>query len=779
MHKLFFKSALPALALLLANGPPEPDINSAYSTVNLSTHNLTEPDLKLLEKGLSFIPSNKCLPISNVIQNQNKLLRSIKINSLVRKCPDFTTSSKTPNQNSTKIKRNFTEKSTWVPENFRLNEKVLKLLDEIKLCTAECIESFTKRNNAKVPDKLFEKNPNNLSSEERYSLKSLKENHDIVIKEADKGSAVVIMNRKDYIEEGQRQLSDGKYYKKLEKPIFTANIPKIEKILTEMHQQKFISKAQLSYLTGPKNIRQRVFYLLPKIHKKPETWPKPGIMPPGRPIVSDTESETYRISEFIDFYLNPLSIKHKSYIKNSYEFVQKIKNFATDSNYLLVTGDVESLYTNMNLDRSLKCTKEILKCHPDPSRSDKHLLQLLEICLKNNDFTFNNKFYLQTMGCAMGKRFAPSLANIYLLDFDTKAMNGYKTKPLIFFRYLDDIFLLWPGDVASLIEYEKYLNSLIPDINIKLEYSHEKISFLDVLVYIEEGKLKTKTFFKETDKHLLLHTGSFHPKHVFEGLVKSQLLRFKRLSSTRDNYNQSSKILFKVLSNRGYNQSKLRHMQHEIWFQQESNREKTPNILPIITDHGEFGNLISNKYKNLIANSNCFSNYKIVKAHKTGKTLKNILVRSNIVNNENNPRHGYRTCGKLNCFTCKYHATDSKTFSSSKNNKIFNIRDSIYCNSTNIIYLITCTKCQTQYVGETERSLRDRMTDHRSKVKNKQNTPIGIHFNLPGHSILNIKINPIEIVKSNNKATRLTREKFWQEKLETCYPSGINNLPIV
>ena len=56
----------------------------------------------------------------------------------------------------------------------------------------------------------------NLSKEERSALYSLKERDDIVIKPADKGSAVVVMDKSDYIQEAERQLSDNRFYKKLD-----------------------------------------------------------------------------------------------------------------------------------------------------------------------------------------------------------------------------------------------------------------------------------------------------------------------------------------------------------------------------------------------------------------------------------------------------------------------------------------------------------------------------------------------------------------------------------
>jgi hypothetical protein len=52
------------------------------------------------------------------------------------------------------------------------------------------------------------KSYSNLSSDEKTALATLKRNHRVVIREADKGSAVVIMDRERYISEAMRQLGD-------------------------------------------------------------------------------------------------------------------------------------------------------------------------------------------------------------------------------------------------------------------------------------------------------------------------------------------------------------------------------------------------------------------------------------------------------------------------------------------------------------------------------------------------------------------------------------------
>lgn len=71
--------------------------------------------------------------------------------------------------------------------------------------------------------------------------------------------------------------------------------------------------------------RERRFYLLPKIHKDPKTWTVPFQVPPGRPIVSDCGSETYHTTEYLDFYLTPIAMKHNSFVKDTFDFINIIK----------------------------------------------------------------------------------------------------------------------------------------------------------------------------------------------------------------------------------------------------------------------------------------------------------------------------------------------------------------------------------------------------------------------------------------------------------------------
>ena len=82
-------------------------------------------------------------------------------------------------------------------------------------------------------------------------------------------------------------------------------------------------------------------------------WTVKNKAPPGRPIVSDCGPDSYKWSELIDHYLKPLACKHDSYVKDTGDFIDKIGKLKISKDAILVTFDVESLYTNIQPDRGL------------------------------------------------------------------------------------------------------------------------------------------------------------------------------------------------------------------------------------------------------------------------------------------------------------------------------------------------------------------------------------------------------------------------------------------
>lgn len=597
-----------------------------------------------------------------------------------------------------------------------------------------------------------------------------------------------------YQAEALRQLHNTKYYNPIPHPTYPKTSLKITHILDQLLHHRYINPKQHKYLKpDPSNINSRYFYLLPKVHKNRSSWPHPHC-PPGRPIVSDVNTESSRICEYIDFYLQPLSILHPSYIKDTYHFVNKIRNTPIHPDHLLITADVESLYTNMQLDLIIESIREIFLEHPDPSRPDQAILDLLSLTLYNNDFEFNNQFFLQICGIAMGRRYAPASANIYLRKFDHSAQHDFHIHPLLYSRFLDDIFGVWPGTQSQLMEYQNFLNSLIPGIKVTFTVHHHIINFLDTYVYKHTDPsgtctLQTKVYFKPTDTHQLLHRTSFHPSHTFNSIIKSQFIRFKRISSTFLDYQEASSTLIRTLRKRGYSLPKLlkykRHTWHNYTNSPDNITHKQHNeIIPVITFFDKHHSTLNQQWTRAIRINPIFKNQdiRILAAYKKHKNLRNILVSSRFTTEHTsstpNQPTGSKRCPNTRCKACNF-IVESNSFRSTHNQRTFSLKQAFTCKSCNLIYLITCRKCHKQYIGETGRTLAQRITDHTSYIRLKKPTPTGLHFNLPDHNISHFSILPIEQIFDNSSDSYITRrnlERKWQQLLHTAHPLGFNNL---
>ncbi|KAJ4920830.1 hypothetical protein JOQ06_003401, partial [Pogonophryne albipinna] len=209
--------------------------------------------------------------------------------------------------------------------------------------------------------------------------------------------------------------------------------------------------------------------------------------------------------------------------------------------------DVESLYTNIDTAKGLEAVKNILTQHPDPSRSDQDILKLLHLSLTKNDFAFDDKTYLQIKGTAMGKKFAPAYANIYMANWEQTVLPTCPKSPECYFRFLDDIWGIWTHTMEDFKTFTDLLNSHHPSIKITSETNAKEINFLDVITFKDidfetTGCLSSKVYFKPTDSHSLLHQESFHPKHTFSVMGRTIKQNFQEIMG--DQFaNQPTKVI--------------------------------------------------------------------------------------------------------------------------------------------------------------------------------------------------------------------------------------------
>ena len=127
------------------------------------------------------------------------------------------------------------------------------------------------------------------------------------------------------------------------------------------------------------------------------------------------------------------------------------------------------------------------------------------------------------------------------------------------------------------------------------------------------------------------------------------------------------------------------------------------------------------------------------------------------------------------CAICPF-VKEGKSIKSTSSKFSVDINRPVNCQTQNILYCITCKKCSLQYIGESERSLKERFSEHKSYVvNNMKSKATGEHFNMKGHRVSDMRVSILEKIFSTDPAIRKEREKFFINKMNSKY-KGLNKI---
>ena len=229
------------------------------------------------------------------------------------------------------------------------------------------------------------------------------------------------------------------------------------------------------------------FYGLPKIHK-PDT--------SLRPIMSSCESVAYCVAKEPAKILKPLVGKSPHHSNSTQDFVEQVKHSILAPGECLNSYDVSTLFTSVPVHPALSVNKDLLE--KDPTLKNRTVLpvediiMLLNFCLKNTCFSFQDQIYEQVEGAAMGSPVRPIVANLYMEYFEQKALSTAPT-PRFWCRYVDDTCVIH----KEIHKQELlHINSVDPTIQFTVETNKEDgaIPFLYTIVKPEANGTLSITY---------------------------------------------------------------------------------------------------------------------------------------------------------------------------------------------------------------------------------------------------------------------------------------------
>ena len=645
---------------------------------------------------------------------------------------------------------------------------------------------------------------NNLTMQEQEALKILRTNSEIIIKEADKGGATIIMNKEDYKELVETILNDEVYYTKLNtSPEKELNL-KYKKFLQKFKSQ--MTEKEFDYLLNFE-VKTSNFYGLPKVHKSKQINEKCKSANSGyveitdkisdlklRPIVAGPSCHTHRLSNLIDILLRPYTEHVTSYLRDTTDFLNNLPD-TIPKDTILTSFDIEALYSNIPHKLGLEAIKYWIEKYPNTlnSRFSKEfILDGIKFILENNIFCFNDTFYRQEKGTAMGTKFAPVYATLTIGYLEEKLYTIIETNYDTEFqrylkkywkRFLDDCFVPWTKSEEELIKFHSVLNNLHNDIRFTLEYDQNEQPFLDVMVRNKGGKIETDIFYKETDSKQYLLFSSCHPRHTKINIPYNLARRLKTIISEENVLINRMTELKSFLLKQNYPESLIdggiaKAMNLDKNTLRTIKNKTDDKVIPYVSTHNPKNPEI---YKVIQFNlpilkedpkmNDILSNFKIIKSKRQPNNLKRLLTKAKFSNSDH---HEVKRCHKPNCGLC-VHLIEGDAFEFKCGRKFY-VHESMTCAVKNVLYVIKCGGCGKEYIGQTGDFLRKRVTVHNQQIRDPKTRMLYVsgHIDICAHQLIpKYMIFPFYKMYSESVSFRCAKENYFINLLKP----KLNRLP--
>jgi hypothetical protein len=500
------------------------------------------------------------------------------------------------------------------------------------------------------------------------TLKCLKRKP-LVYLPSDKGGEFCAIEKDRYLTAGMEHLTDTTTYEAVSHMKARSVEVKINRIWSKIcDTRKIPAGIKRSFLSNNTNIPR--FYHLIKTHKDSEEVKI-------RPIISNVNSPTTKISWLLSNILKPLLLNVPAHLESSSILVERLKALEPQKIREFpypFSLDVVSLYTSIPITDAINNIMMIMESSQFSYKSltPGDIQQLLQAVSTNTYLQFNDRLFLQKKGLAMGSSVSAILAILFM---DTLERRIFLSNQWVssYARYVDDIFILTKNKETAESIHES-MNGLHPEIQFEIEHpSNNALSLLDFEVKTNEqsGTIDLQFYKKKAKKNVFLNFRSAIPMNTKENIVRNERKRILDRCTSTETSMVHSESFDKILLNNDYPEQWICRNKHP---RSGKGRRNTTDStfyikLPFVNDE------VSSRLRKTFLKRNINARF-----YHENSSLRSLLGSRSTTNE----------CTLPDC----------------------PINDSKICFQQSIVYEITCCACQATYIGSTIRNLHTRTIEH-------------------------------------------------------------------
>jgi Reverse transcriptase (RNA-dependent DNA polymerase)/GIY-YIG catalytic domain len=550
----------------------------------------------------------------------------------------------------------------------------------------------------------FVKPKKNLTKRQKCMLDKIREREDIVIVKADKGRKTVVMKKEVYDEKVEEVLKERSKYEEVKKDDTKSVKKRVEKIVRRLEREGWIQKREAEIMLEDTD-RIAILTTRVKLHKEGQ---------PLRQIISQVGTPCSKTNDKIVEGLNSLNERNTYRLKNADEFKKKVNQLEIEERDIVFSMDVVDMFTNVPVEETMEIVEERLgEVKTKLPKPD--FMELLKEGVNYRTFRHGEKLYKQKRGFPMGSGLSPALCEVFMNKYEKEWMEKEELRPEFYRRYVDDGFGVWKKGREKFEEFKQKVNALHGSIKWTFEEMKEgELPYLDCLVMKKGSKLTTKVYRKPTHSGAYINYSSNHSMSTKHGIIRVLTKRAKAYCDEAGDLREEIRTIEREFVSNGYPRDEVKSV-----IKNEMSKEKTKKTVTWEDEKKQEGGKKKKRW------------FMINRMENIGGMLR-------------------RVCKKFDVKVIEKPTKKIEQFVAKKKQKE---EDPV-----GVVYEITCKTCGATYIGETGRSLSERVKEHEREHRHHrtEKSSVAKHAVEERHEIdyVNVRI----LAKEKNKVRRKMKE---------------------
>ena len=364
-----------------------------------------------------------------------------------------------------------------------------------------------------------------------------------MVASVDKGNSLVIISTQQYEDKIQNFIDNNNFQTAKTNP-------------TKSYQKQIRKTVNYSPNLIPPHSKWKFINLNPsaptlkgliKLHKPDQ---------PIRPVVNWRNAPAYKLSKSFAYNFNRLAPLPNTFnITNSPDLINQLRQTPFTPSTSLASLHISNMYSNIPITDTKKILDDITRNNFVDTDTRKELLTWHDTITQQNYFQHKENISIQKEGLAMGAPSSGILSKIFLQHTEYLHLPRLtqKHKIINYFRYVDDILLIYDSSQTNIQAILEDFNSIHPNLTFTGETEHENmLNFLDITIHKTPQNIKISIYRKPTYTDTIIPYTSNHPPQHKYSAIRFLYNRLNSYHLEQDEYQKELNTIHHILHNNSF-----------------------------------------------------------------------------------------------------------------------------------------------------------------------------------------------------------------------------------